>query len=714
MKINTQLVDIYSKDIIKESELMSYWISYFNNMTSRPISYYFSDQDVKYCMDMALSPNMATHPKERNYNLDTLMQNRGFKLVAGGTNRRFYSHATDNIGIKVGTDKVGFVATMKEIYNQNVLKPFCTKIFDVSQYGVLGMSELFVPFKTEAEFAQFKESVHEILFFKIRQNNIGMEDIGLRSFKNWGVRPNFGPGLLDFPTMYVLDPRKRYCDRIVNGHVCGSSMDYDEGYDIIRCNTCKTTYHPRDLALDNGEDLELLLQAVGYKPKTSTKECSSMKFVTYNAETGEITSVRGSNQKSTGFIDPSSKKRYHRPKPVINLNQPQPEQKRKPIKFSLIEDGKVGTPAPQSEPEQKQKVKIDDTDPTINEILSEDYKVDYSHLENSFDRYYLEFAKTYEVDQNQSEQGKLIDLLLAHSSAAVPSAINEARLNVMYRNLFTATVEEDMTIDDYTISTSQCVSSMFTRRLLQEIPTAGTSGYGAFKLLVSSVSNAVNFFESIAATFKIMLTNFSYEIDEIPGGIVSYKIDKGVWELYRNTLRRVINDYFLNIKFSGTLTYNPANAYRLLRDSLSKLHDKFDNAENKTFVRYVMCGQTTKVYMNWEGEEEDDIDEEEALDQSAEQEEETEAVPETPEESDNSHDNSGVPGSDEDTDNGSNMVSDNGSNTGESVSDDDASETADNMTGTPLKEEWYSSVYTEPAKPMSKKQKNKYKDKKKH
>lgn len=708
MKINTQLVDIYSKDIIKESELMSYWINYFDNMTSKPINYYVSNQDIKYCMDMALSPNMATHPKERNYNLDTLMQNRGFKLIAGGTNRRFYNHVTDNIGIKVGTDKVGFVATMKEIYNQNVLKPFCTKIFDVSQYGVLGMSELFVPFKTEAEFAQFKEPVHDILFFKIRQNNIGMEDIGLRSFKNWGVRPNFGPGLLDFPTMYVLDPRKRYCDRIVNGHVCGSSIDYDEGYDIIRCNTCKTTYHPRDLALDNGEDLDLLLQAVGYKPKTSTKECSSMKFVTYNTETGEITSVRGSNQKSTGFIDPSSKKRYHRPKPVINLNQPQPEQKRKPIKFSLVEDGKVEVPAPQ-QPEVQKQVKIDDTDPTINEILSEDYKVDYSHLENSFDRYYLEFAKTYEVDQDQSEQGKLIDLLLAHSSTA-PSAINEARLTVMYRNLFTATVEEDMTIDDYTISTSQCTASMFTRRLLQEIPTAGTSGYGAFKLLVSSVANAVNFFESIAATFKIMITNFSYEIDEIPGGIVSYKIDKGVWELYRNTLRRVINDYFLNIKFSGTLTYNPANAYRILRDSLSKLHDKFDNAENKVFVRYVMCGQTTKVYMTWEGEEEDDTDvEEEALDQSAEQGEETEAVPETQEDSDsdNSYDNSGVSGSDEDTDNGSGLVSDSNSDTGESVSD------TVSETGTPLKP-WYSDVFTEPAKPMSKKQKNKYKDKKKH
>ena len=57
------------------------------------------------------------------------------------------------------------------------------------------------------EFQAVGKNIFDVLYFKIRAKNIAMEDIGMRSYKNWGIRDNFGAVLLDYPTMYVADKR---------------------------------------------------------------------------------------------------------------------------------------------------------------------------------------------------------------------------------------------------------------------------------------------------------------------------------------------------------------------------------------------------------------------------------------------------------------------------------------------------------------------------
>ena len=52
-------------------------------------------------------------------------------------------------------------------------------------------------------------SVREDIY-KIMETIVGrfiIDDFGTKAFKNWGLRKGFGPVLLDYADMYILDPK---------------------------------------------------------------------------------------------------------------------------------------------------------------------------------------------------------------------------------------------------------------------------------------------------------------------------------------------------------------------------------------------------------------------------------------------------------------------------------------------------------------------------
>ena len=66
-----------------------------------------------------------------------------------------------------------------------------------------------------------------------------LEDIGTIWFKNWGIRPGFGPVLLDYPYLFEVDIRDLYCyDMTPLGLPCGGQIDYDAGFNILICTKC--------------------------------------------------------------------------------------------------------------------------------------------------------------------------------------------------------------------------------------------------------------------------------------------------------------------------------------------------------------------------------------------------------------------------------------------------------------------------------------------
>ena len=289
MKVKNNLADIYRKDVVQESKTMQKYIAYFDSMKAGSLYSYFTQEDINMIYRIAISPAMHCNMTEKYRAIGEIMSKRGFKLIGGGTNRRSYECIYDNrIVAKVATDRVGFVSNLRELNSQNVLKPFCNKIFEVSPCGSIAIAEKVVPIKTEAEFKKYSSDIFDIVFFKIRNNGIAMEDIGTRSMKNWGYRVGFGPVLLDYPSMYVADHRKRLCKGIVNGKLCCGTLDYDDGFNIIVCTECGKTYHASALAKMDGDNLKSLLDAVGYNHSNKTEGVGKMKIRIKDIETGVV------------------------------------------------------------------------------------------------------------------------------------------------------------------------------------------------------------------------------------------------------------------------------------------------------------------------------------------------------------------------------------------------------------------------------------------
>ena len=199
---------------------------------------------------------IASNPRnsiKKKYELiDRAMSDYGFSKLARGTNRSVYrSLYADDIVVKVGVDKYGIQDARREYYNQTKLKPFCTKTFEVSPTGTIGLFEKVKPIIYKDEFKSIAEDVFDLLVKHILGKYI-LADIGASFFMNYGLRRGFGPVLLDYPYMYELDGAKLHCTNQVqvgNQRVrCDGLIDYDSTFDFLVCNKCGKKYLASDIA----------------------------------------------------------------------------------------------------------------------------------------------------------------------------------------------------------------------------------------------------------------------------------------------------------------------------------------------------------------------------------------------------------------------------------------------------------------------------------
>lgn len=312
MKINPGLFEMYKvpkekyqERTAKEQQL----VNIFDAMsTAKPISYYFTPQDIVELNRMAKSPSLTLDMNKKLKAFDDFMMGKGFTLIGGGTNRRAYGTMYDNsITIKVATDSGGFTSNLKEYVNQIIVKPFCTKIYEVTPCGELSLTERVIPLENEEDIVSYRNEIFDTIFFYIRNKNIAMDDIGLRSMRNWGYRRGFGPVLLDFPSMYVVDPRKRFCGALLDNGTkkCSGSLDYDSGFDNIVCGHCGRIIKAVELAKDDGDDMNQLIFAINNRNKKNM-EGSKMKFslVRKNADGTEEKIISSEIGGFTKSVDP--------------------------------------------------------------------------------------------------------------------------------------------------------------------------------------------------------------------------------------------------------------------------------------------------------------------------------------------------------------------------------------------------------------------------
>lgn len=211
-----------------------------------------SMQDIYNLHKIATSRRLSAEPVKKFKMIKDIMEPRGFRRLSAGTNRVVYKYMEDQrFVIKIAYDYVGLSDNLNELYNQNILKPFCAKVFEVTPDGVVGLFERVNPITNREQFAQISIDVFDIIVNRFLGKYI-LADFGSKFFMNWGVRKNAHPVILDFPYVYELDGAKLYCNRpdmTTESGFCGGEIDYDDGFNNLRCTKCGKTFLASELKL---------------------------------------------------------------------------------------------------------------------------------------------------------------------------------------------------------------------------------------------------------------------------------------------------------------------------------------------------------------------------------------------------------------------------------------------------------------------------------
>lgn len=186
--------------------------------------------------------------------IDEIMERRAMKRLAAGTNRVVYRHLElPSIVTKVAIDSEGIKNNPDEFRCQHYIKPFCTKVFETSTCGTVGIFERVERITSRYEFASIADDIYDLITNALIGKYV-LEDIGTNFMYNYGIRPGFGPVILDFPYVYELDGAKLYCDQVLDdGTICGGEIDYDDGFNFLTCSKCGRLFRASDLSKSRKE-----------------------------------------------------------------------------------------------------------------------------------------------------------------------------------------------------------------------------------------------------------------------------------------------------------------------------------------------------------------------------------------------------------------------------------------------------------------------------
>lgn len=300
----------------------------FDKLTHNPIRSYIGEEENYMLYVLATDPKYSSVTKASKFDVyDAIMGARGFRRFHIGTNRIVYRHAFDpRFLIKIGLDAIGISDNLAEMRNQEILKPFIPKVFDVTPDGVIQMCERVYPFTKKEDYIENRYAIFDTIQCLLKGGRLLLEDIGTNFFMNWGYRPNFGPVVLDFPYVYVRNNDRMRCiaPKKDKSGLCNGLIDYDAGYNELICQECGQRYAAKDI----GSDPRYLIDRELAKQKISDKEAFIMNSVVFNVvKNGEVidtktTAVDGFGTDVAVSILDSKAIGEHREIPVhVNPNQ---------------------------------------------------------------------------------------------------------------------------------------------------------------------------------------------------------------------------------------------------------------------------------------------------------------------------------------------------------------------------------------------------------
>ena len=367
----------------------------YDALSAPPLLSLLTYEDIEYFRRLATSIKYSAKIDYKYAEIDKVMKMRGFVKLGGGTNRVVYRHLElDTIVVKIAIDAVGIKDNPREYENQFYLKPYVTKVFEVSPCGTVGLFERCDQITSREEFESIASEVFDLLSNWIIGKYI-MEDIGSEYFMNYCVRPGFGPVLCDFPYLYELDGNKLYCQiPDDNGFLCDGLIDYDEGFNHLYCSKCGAKYKAIELkkAIDN----KLII--------SKEKENVKMRIVTKLGN--KVLSVKDTTKETKKF-EGRREKKYKKLKannPVDSIRITTTKQKEEEKVVTKVEDcvvvNQMCTEIPENNITQCNDVK---EEPKVEEFLDKEeteYEIDCIGKPVEVD--YFECIKDYKDSDGDS------------------------------------------------------------------------------------------------------------------------------------------------------------------------------------------------------------------------------------------------------------------------------------------------------------------------
>lgn len=243
---------------------------YFDNLTGPPVGFFFSPDEQNYVKKLILKNRGDIKMKL----LNAFMKSKGFSRLSAGTNRVVYRFLDDtSFVVKIALDRVGMQDSLLEFKNQQRLKPYVCKIFDVTSDGLMATIERVIPITSKEEFEAIQEDIYWIIVTKIVGKYVA-EDIGKSYIRNWAIRSGAHPVLVDYPYIYPVAEEKLYCTNVspINGQRCTGMIDYDDGFNHLFCRKCGKRYlaadledknAPNDIIINRGGRFPMKVAVVG-------------------------------------------------------------------------------------------------------------------------------------------------------------------------------------------------------------------------------------------------------------------------------------------------------------------------------------------------------------------------------------------------------------------------------------------------------------------
>lgn len=222
------------------------------------------DQVIADICGMVADIKLDTHKgkQQRREYFKQLLAPYGFVRLGGGTNREVYKNLEDqSVVLKIAIDSLARNNNLAELFKQYWIKPFCTKMYDVSPCGTLGLMERGDPIVNRIQMANAADGVYKVMEY-CNDKGYVVGDGGGEYFMNYVIRPGFGPVLCDYTSVYKLDFAKLRCKRRdpMTGKLCGGSIDYQlPAMSKIICSKCGAVYSALDLAKEV-ETMQQLIQ----------------------------------------------------------------------------------------------------------------------------------------------------------------------------------------------------------------------------------------------------------------------------------------------------------------------------------------------------------------------------------------------------------------------------------------------------------------------